>query len=85
MSDDTFNGWKNYDTWNISLWINNDEDIYKGALDFMKNENPDKDNPYKAFVISCGLEAQSTPDKVAYMADSLDYEGLNNMMRELAE
>ncbi len=85
MKDDTYNGWKNYDTWNISLWINNDEGIYTGAVDFMKNENTDIHNPYRAFIISCGLEAQSTPDRVEYMADSLDYEALNEMMKELAE
>jgi hypothetical protein len=85
MSDKDYNGWKNYDTWNVSLWINNDEGLYGGAVDFMENENPDPQNPYRAFVISCGLEAQKTPDDVAYMADSLDYEALNDMMRELIE
>jgi hypothetical protein len=83
MSDKDYNGWANYDTWNVSLWINNDEDIYNGAVDFMKNENPDPLNPYRAFVISCGLEAQSTPDNVAYMAETLNYDALNDMMKEL--
>lgn len=85
MSDKEYEGWKNYDTWNVSLWINNDYNIYEGAVAFMKNENPDPANPYRAFVISCGLEAQKTPDSVAYMAESLDYEALNDMMRELVE
>jgi hypothetical protein len=82
-TEGTYEGWKNYDTWNVSLWINNTEHLYKGAVDFMKHENPDPTNPYRAFVISCGLDSQSTPDKVAYMSESLDYEELNEMMREL--
>ena len=80
----TYEGWANYDTWNTSLWINNTEPLYKGAVEFMQ-ENPDKDNPYKAFVISCGLSEQSTPDGIEYMSDKLDYDELNDMMRELMQ
>jgi hypothetical protein len=29
---DRMNGWKNYETWNVSLWIQNDETFYKLAL-----------------------------------------------------
>ena len=30
--DFLMNGWKNYETWNVSLWIQNDEHLYKLAL-----------------------------------------------------
>lgn len=26
-----YNGWENWDTWNTSLWLNNDESSYKEA------------------------------------------------------
>lgn len=84
MTDEGYNGWRNYETWNVAMWIG-EEPIYNGAVDFMKNDNPDPQNSYRAFVVSCGLEAQKTPDGVAYMGDTLDYEDLNRMMADLIQ
>jgi hypothetical protein len=79
-----YNGWKNYETWNVALWIGNTENIYFGAVEFMKDVNPVKE-PYKAFVISCGLSAQLTPDGIPYMNSRLDYDALDEMMKDFLE
>lgn len=28
MQTETYNGWKNYETWNVALWLGNDEGTY---------------------------------------------------------
>lgn len=27
-TDETYNGWRNYETWNVALWLNNQEAYY---------------------------------------------------------
>ena len=31
--DISYNGWNNYETWNVALWINNEEGLYHLAQD----------------------------------------------------
>jgi len=31
-TDSTYNGWSNYETWNVALWLNNDEPLYRETL-----------------------------------------------------
>ena len=78
----TYNGWKNYATWNVALWIGNDEGFYRAAVDFSRNCKARA--VYRLFVESMGLSGTRTPDRVKWDGRDLDYRALNAMMRELA-
>lgn len=81
MSDTTYEGWKNYATWNVALWINNEYGIYLGAVAFMKDYKGK--HPYRDFIKDCGLDTQRTPDKIQWLSKQLDLKALNDMMKEL--
>ena len=74
----TYNGWANYETWNVSLWIGNDETIYNHAR---LNRNLGYKLWAKRFRDEFG-EFQ-TPDGVDWISDSLDYDELDEMLTEL--
>lgn len=84
MSDTTYEGWANWDTWNVSLWINNDEPLYRAAVGFME-DNPDSKNPYIGFLLQNYMTHLITPDGADYMSDKLNYAELNDMMKGLVE
>lgn len=33
MSDSTYNGWTNWETWNFKLWLDNDESTYRAVCE----------------------------------------------------
>lgn len=69
---DTYNGWTNYETWNVALWIENDPFWYGVAKEC--------DN-YPQFMDEmiqiCGVE--STPDDVDLNDDKLDIVSLTEL------
>jgi len=34
---DGYNGWTNYETWNINLWIDNEEPLYRDKMRFIRS------------------------------------------------
>lgn len=80
-----YNGWKNRQTWNVSMWLNNDYALYMAAVKFMeKRRHPKANNHYVQFVRDQCLQTERTPDRIAWVSTRLDYKALDEMMRELA-
>jgi hypothetical protein len=81
MTRETYNGWKNRQTWNVALWLNNTEYLYFEARDYMKNYKGSA--PYKHFIQDMLMGSQTTGDGIKWLSTRLDYKALNEMMDEL--
>lgn len=79
---ETYNGWKNRQTWNAALWINNDEGLYTSAVSFMR-KYPKSKKPYSNFIRSMGMQDDRTPDGIKWISSRIAYSELNAMIREL--
>ena len=74
--DTDYNGWTNYETWNVSLWIGNDEGLYNFAKDYT-----DYEELAKALYNEFGLK--ETPDGVKFDSAKINTFEMNDFLSEL--
>ena len=75
-----YNGWANYETWNVALWMQNDYPLYCMVLKFK-----DWRMPYLSFRMELKksmLKCTKNGDGVSFFDPALDIEALTAMMRE---
>ena len=69
----TYNGHKNYETWNVTLWMMNDEDNYDLVI---------ASKSYSQFMNAKSYESTATPDGVDWNDKGLDYDALDELVCE---
>lgn len=71
----TYNGHKNWNHWNVSLWINNDENLYRMARDFVRRSRRWEGNRDSAAesmrVLLSDLGQTHTPDGAPYSKSAI--------------
>lgn len=73
----TYNGWKNRETWNVNLWLMNDESLYHMVT------TCGKEMTYRDFATSYLVYSSAgTPDGVAWLDESLDFAALDEVLKE---
>ena len=69
-----YNGWKNRQTWNVALWLGNDEGLYNFAREHRTYAEVAAD------LRDCGIT--ETPDGIAYNDSGLDTTELDELIKE---
>lgn len=70
-----YNGHKNWNHWNVSLWLNNDENLYRAMLSWIRGAG-NKRRAAKAFHYALtngnyGKPMLKTPDGAPYSVSSI--------------
>ncbi|EON7636979.1 hypothetical protein ABV23_RS00610 [Escherichia coli] len=67
----TFNGHKNKTQWNVSLWINNDESLYRLAKEFI-DANTNRNDAARHMMLFLEQTGQDkTPDGFKYSTTAI--------------
>jgi hypothetical protein len=83
----TYNGWSNYETWNVALWMQNDEFLYNTAKACVEYCG-DNETPWAKFV-RCMMNGQigrhmvQTRDGVRWDDEAINEEEMIEMMQAL--
>ncbi len=77
--ENKYNGWANYETWNVSLWINNNEHLYELA-------NDEGVKIYYEFVkLAHKYDLTKTGDGVEFTNPKINIDEIDEMFKELKE
>lgn len=66
----TYNGHKNYNFWNVSLWINNDEGLYNFAKDYARRYTRQRAAEEMLSALN-EMGVTHTPDGVKYSVSAI--------------
>ena len=58
----TYNGHRSWNAWNVALWINNDEPLYREAMRLVGNFGLAR----AAVIMATNLRGEKTPDGADY-------------------
>ncbi len=80
MPQETYNGWANYETWNVALWMQNNQFLYNTAVACVEYKNDDE-TAYEKFIRNMhNVEKFTTNDGVRWDDEKINHDEINEMM-----
>jgi len=75
---ETYNDWANWETWNVALWLQNDEFIYRHA-------KANRNLGYKEWARRYRDETGEfeTPDGAQWLSSEVDLDSLDDLLADL--
>ena len=74
LTDTTYNGWTNYETWNVGLWLGNDQGLYEMARRAM-------DYDHLVEMLTC-IGSETTGDGVRWDDPKVNAVEIDEMLQE---
>lgn len=69
----TYNGWTNYETWNVNLWIENDEPLYREKREYIgRMKRPVEPADVECFFDTAMCSTTPDFDNITERGESLD-------------
>ena len=82
MSAQTFNGYANHATWNVALYIGNDEKMYRLVLGLVNSKVTQWTDVAGVLITLFG---DKTPDGVAWNDPTIDVRKMNEFLAEMID
>ena len=76
-----YNGWTNYETWNVMLWLNNVENLYFSMVAVLQGSKTPL--TYKEVIFALDLDTEMTGDRIPFIDASLNHEELNEALKQI--
>jgi hypothetical protein len=86
LMEEDYNGWKNYETWNVALYLDNDEGTYLAVKEYVRDTlNSTDDLTYDGLIQYLGIEDESTPDGIPWNYFRIDRREMFEWLMDHAE
>lgn len=75
----SYNGWRTFETWDVALWLSNDEGVYNLIQNFIKEHKDVEHLDYKLLKFIQDLVEDNVPEMLPSMYQDLLWNALEHV------